>query len=160
MWRTKTGLQCRWTDIWLFYIRGFGLCLSFTGFSFNPWTEQSLTWSKGYLPLFSHTSLDPLGAIRVNFDESTFTKLVYPLVLVDINLSITDVVLMMGLSSKDVYLALMLVQDKYKTQIIQHTKLGNRTNTGRILVLETKERPWVRKSTFACIALWRNWDSG
>ena len=102
-----------------FYIRGCGLCLSFTGFSFNPWTERSLTRTKSYLPLFSHTSLDPLGPVRVNFDGSTFTKLVYPLILVDINLSITDVVLMQGCTSKDVYLALMLVQDKYKTQIIQ-----------------------------------------
>ena len=124
---TKSRLHCgavavTWASVdqdVQFYIRGCGLCLSFTGFSFNPWTERSLTRSKSHLPLFSHTSLDPLGGIRVNFDGSSFTKLIYPLVLVDINLSITDVVLMMGLSCKDVYLALMLVQDKYKTQIIQ-----------------------------------------
>ena len=69
--------------------------------------------------LFTHISIDPLGGIRFNFVGSTFTKLIFPLIITDINLGAVEVCLMMNNKTKNIFLSLMRLQDRYSTQVTQ-----------------------------------------
>ena len=141
-------------DVELF-VHGCGLCLSFSNFKITPWTERSLTRTTSSMPLFSHISIDPLGPLRVNFDGSKFSKLCYPLAIVDINLSMSEIVLMQGLSTKDVFMALMMLQERYHMRITQlfsdggsKGRLGSANETYYFTVSILKEKTMKESCNF------------
>ena len=81
--------------------------------------QKSLTKGLVTGALFSHISVDPLGTIKANFGGSSFSKLIHPLIIVDINLGAVEMELMLNNKTKNVFLALMRLQDRYHTKITQ-----------------------------------------
>ena len=67
---------------------------------------------------FSHCSIDPLGFVKVKMSKFQ-SKKVYPLILVDINTGAVTFELLDSMECREVYLALLRVQWKYSTEIVQ-----------------------------------------
>ena len=101
------------------YIFGCGVCLKFKKYRYTPVMQKSLTKGLVTGTLFSHISVDPLGTIKANFGGSSFSKLIHPLIIVDINLGAVEMELMLNNKTKNVFLALMRLQDRYHTKITQ-----------------------------------------
>ena len=81
--------------------------------------QKSLTKGLVTGALFSHISVDPLGPIKDSFGGSSFSKLVHPLIIVDINLGAVEMELMLNNKTKNIFFALMKLQDRYHTKITQ-----------------------------------------
>ena len=67
---------------------------------------------------FSHCSIDPLGYVKIKISKFK-TKKVYPLILVDINTGAVAFELLDSMECREVYLALLRVQWRFATQVVQ-----------------------------------------
>ena len=101
---------------------------------------------------FAHMSLDPIGSIRVKGKASQSAR-IYPLVVVCISSGATHVENMLGLEAKDVYLAIMRIQYRYNTQVIQIFSDGGSQLSERIL---GEKRNFYQISLRKMWAIWNN----
>ena len=91
------------------FISTCGICLRYKKIKARPPLKPSLCCVNLSIRPFEHTSVDPLGHIRVTTCGVNSQK-VYPLICVDIDNGATHFEIMQRMESKDLYLALCRLQ--------------------------------------------------
>ena len=100
------------------FVKTCGVCLKFKGFKCTPPLGKSLFRTKACVYPFQHTSMDPVGHIRVK-GRLTQSKKVYPLILACLETGGLHVETMEGMEAKDVYLSILRLQYRYNTNVLQ-----------------------------------------
>ena len=83
----------------------------------TPPLGKSLFRTKACVLPYQHTSLDPVGHIRVK-GNLTQSKKVYPLILACLETGGLHVEVMEGMEAKDVFLSILRLQYRYNTRVL------------------------------------------
>ena len=100
------------------YIKNCGVCLKFKGMMCTPPLGKSLFRTKTCAYPFQHTSMDPVGHIRVK-GRLIQTQKVYPLILACLETGGLHVETMEEMEAKYVYLSILRLQYRYNTNVLQ-----------------------------------------
>ena len=100
------------------YVKYCGVCLKFKGLKCTPPLGKSLFRTKACVYPFGHTSMDPVGHIRVK-GRLIQRKKVYPLILACLETGGLHVEIMEGMEAKDVYLSILRLQYRFNTRVLQ-----------------------------------------
>ena len=100
------------------YTRSCGICRRFSEEECRPPLGNTLFRTIQCVQPFSHISIDPLGPLQV-VTIGSWTKKVYPLVMVCLNSGACHMELLEGMEARDVYLALSRLETRFNIHIIQ-----------------------------------------